>query len=285
MAGLPPTTGNIFFVDSGAAGAADNTERGKTTEQPFATIDYAVGQCTANNGDQILVMPGHAETVSAAGGLDMDVAGVTVIGLGDGPDQPTVTLDTADTADIDIDAAGITFINIHFVANFLDIATCFDVNADDFSIKGCRFTDTSTILNFLVVVQDAAATASDRITIENCRAIQKGAANTHFVNFAGTGDGHIVRGNHLMGNWETMCIGGAGIVTYCTITDNVIFNEVADADHCINMAATATGICARNMVTGGHATAGIVPGDLGALENYYEGNTTDLSGSIEPAIV
>jgi hypothetical protein len=263
MAGIPPTTGNVFFVDSGATGVAfDNAGWGTRTDQPFATIDFAVGQCTANNGDQIIVMPGHAETVSAAGGLALDVAGITIIGLGSGPDTPTVTLDTADTADVDVDAAGVTLINLHFVANFLDIATCFDVNADDFSVLGCRFTDTSTILNFLVVVQDAAATASDRITVENCRAIQKGAANTHFINFAGTGDGHIVRGNHLMGNWETMCIGGAGIVTYCTITDNVIFNEVADADHCINMGATATGICARNMVTGGHATAGIVPGDL-----------------------
>ena len=111
----------------------------------------------------------------------------------------------------------------------------------------------------------------------------KGAANTHFINMSAAQDGMRIEDNLLMGNWETMTIGGTGVVTYCTILRNTIFNEVTDADHCIAMAATSTGVMADNRVTGGHASAGIVVGDLGSLENYYEGNTTDLSGSLEPA--
>jgi hypothetical protein len=78
------TTGNIFFVDSGSATGANSVGAGQNPDAPFLTIDYAVGQCTANNGDIIYVMPGHAEVVAAAAGLDLDVAGITIVGLGSG---------------------------------------------------------------------------------------------------------------------------------------------------------------------------------------------------------
>lgn len=276
-----PTTGTIYYVDSGTG--SDSAGAGSRAA-PFATIDYAVGKCTANDGDIIIVFPGHAETVSAAAGLALDVAGITIVGLGSGANQPTVTLDTIISADIDVDAANITVENIHFRANFADITAAIDVNADDFTLRGCRFSEVAADMNCKIWIQDAAATASDRITVEGCTAKCLDAANTHFINFAGTGDGHIVRNNLLMGDWGTMCVGGAGVVTYCTIAHNLIFNAATDADVCISMAATATGICAYNACTGGHASQGIIPGDLGAIENYYEQHTSDLSGVIEPAI-
>ncbi len=270
--------GKRFHVNS--TGGADTFEGSKNA--PLATIQAAVDLCEDSRGDVIIVSPNHAEAFSAAAGIIFNKIGITVIGQGNGPITPTITLDTDVGADIDITAAGVTLVNLHFVANFQDIAVCLDVNADDFTIRGCRFTDNSATLNFKVCVQPGSANQSDRLKVLDCSCICKGAANTHFINFSAAQDGCVIRGNHLMGNWETMCIGGAGIVTYASILDNVIFNEVTDADHCINMGATATGVAAGNMVTGGHATAGIVPGDLGSLENYYEGNTTDFSGSLEP---
>ena len=96
--------GNIFWVDSGSG---SNTNDG-THVRPYATLDYAVGKCTANNGDLILAKAGHTETVTAAGGLDLDVAGITIIGLGNGSDRPTVNFTTAVTADMDVDADNIT---------------------------------------------------------------------------------------------------------------------------------------------------------------------------------
>lgn len=275
--------GSIFWVGSGVTGASDSDGYGRNPGAPFATIDYAVGKCTANAGDVILVLPGHAETVSAAGGLDLDIAGITIIGLGNGTLRPTITLDTADTADVDIDAANITIENVIFSANFADIAACIDVNADDFTLRKCHFQATATNMNFLVCVQDAAATASDRITIVGCTSHLVDASDTHFVNFAGTGDGHMIADNVLYGAWTTMCIGGAGIVTRCSILRNCILNVAAGADLCISMAATATGICAYNACGGGHASQGIIPGDLVAIENYYEQYTSDLSGLLEPA--
>lgn len=279
------TTGNIFFVDSGkTTTGADSAGFGQNPDAPCLTIDYAVGLCTANNGDLIVVMPGHAETVSAAADLALDVAGITVLGIGSGAAQPTVTFDTADTADVDIDAANVTVKNLHFIANFADVAAAIDVNADDFTLDSCRFSELATDMNALVWVQDAAAGGSDRITIKNCRAIGcLDALNTHFVNFAGTGTGHVVTGNTLIGDWGTMAIGGAGVITYCEISHNLIMNEASDNDSCINVAATATGIIAWNAAGGAAAQAnGIASGDCIAIENYYGVHTEDLSGILEP---
>ena len=154
--------GGHYYVDS-VSGSNNNS--GLTPDQAVATIDYAVGLCAADNGDIIYVLPKHAEVVSAAAGLDLDVAGITIIGIGSGAAQPTVTLDTADTADVDVDAASITVENINFVANFADIVAAIDVNADDFTLRGCRFTSAATNMNALIWIQDAAAGGSDRITV------------------------------------------------------------------------------------------------------------------------
>lgn len=273
---------NIFYVDSGHAGAS-TAGPGKNPKSPLSTIDAAVGKCTANNGDIIIVMPGHAETVSAAGGLDLDVAGITIVGIGRGTDQPTITLDTAATADVDVDAANVTVVNMHFRANFADITAAIDVNADDFSLLGCRFTEVATDMNALIWVQDAAAGGSDRITIDGCHVIALDAANTHFVNFAGTGAGHIVRNNFLHGDWGTMCIGGAGVVTSVLVADNVIKNVATDVDSCINFAATATGICVRNLAHGGAAQAnGFTGAQMSMNQNFYGVNAEDLSGILDP---
>lgn len=273
--------GDIFFVDSGSG--TDGAGYGKNPDSPVATIDYAVGLCTASQGDVIYVLPGHAETVSAAGGLDLDVAGISVVGLGKGSLQPTVTLDTADTADVDIDAANVTVENLHFIAGFADIVAMIDVNADDFTLRNCRFTQSAADLNALICVQDAAAGGSDRITIEGCHAIMYDASNTHFVNFAGTGTGHVVRDNILIGDWGTMAVGGAGVVTYATVIDNVIYNAATDNDACINFAATATGICMRNLCGGGAAQAnGVTATAMAIAENYYGVISEDLSAILDP---
>lgn len=275
------STGSRFFVHSGTG--TDAAGYGKNPDKPFATIDYAVGQCTASKGDVIIVMPGHAETVSAAGGLDLDVAGITVLGLGSGGLQPTVTLTTATTADVDVDAANITVENIHFVSGFADIVAAIDVNATDFTLRRCRFSQSAVDLNALIWVQDASGATSDRITIEDCHCIAYDAANTHFVNFAGTGTGHIVSRNILIGDWGTMCIGGAGVVTRATIVDNMISNAATDNDSCINFAATATGICMRNLCAGGAAQAnGVTATAMAIAENYYGVVTEDLSAILDP---
>ena len=87
---IPATTGTYFFVDSSTG---SNSYNGLDKNHPVATIDYAVGLCTANKGDIILVMPGHNEAITAATSLVVDVAGIQIIGLGVNQSRPMLDFD------------------------------------------------------------------------------------------------------------------------------------------------------------------------------------------------
>lgn len=137
-----------------------------TFDSPFATINYAVTQCVANRGDIIFVKPGHAETIADAVTLVLNIAGVAIIGLGNGSNRPTLTFSTAATANIPITAANVTISNILHIANFADIVSAYTATGTatpkGFNVDNCEFRDTSSILNFLkTVTGNATANSMD----------------------------------------------------------------------------------------------------------------------------
>jgi hypothetical protein len=271
---------DVWIVQSVHAAASDTAGFGTSPDAPFATLDYCISQMAS--GDVAICMPGHVETVAVAGGLDLDQAGIWIIGVGEGDLQPNINL-TDPASDVDIDAHNITVVHMRFTAAAADITAAIDVNAHDFTLRDCRFTGDNAGLNALIWVQDAAAGASNRITIEDCYLNDVDASNTHFINFAGTGTGHIIRRNVLIGDFGTMCIGGAGVVTLTTVMDNVINNASNVVDSCINFAAASTGICVRNLACGAAAQAnGITATAMTVAENYYGVVTEDLSAILDP---
>lgn len=125
-------TGNIFWVDSGSATGGDTVGHGGNPDAPFLTIDYAIGQCTADNGDIIYVMPGHAETITTAGAITCDVIGISIIGIGDGADRPTITWGSTDNAATWlITAASVKIKNILGVCGDDSLTSAFVVSAAD----------------------------------------------------------------------------------------------------------------------------------------------------------
>jgi hypothetical protein len=169
--------GKVFWVDNSTPGNGDFYTNGSdgnagTFRQPFATLQKAVTTARANKGDIIFVKPGHAETVSAAGGLVLSTAGIAIVGLGMGANRPTITLDTANTATITVTANNVTVSNFLFKANFLNIATCFAIAnaqvATDFTVDSSEFRDNSVILNFVSVVKvGTTANIADGLTFTN----------------------------------------------------------------------------------------------------------------------
>jgi hypothetical protein len=151
---LQNANGNVFHVDSNK-GSNGNTG---TFVKPFATIDYAVGRCTADQGDTIVVAAGHIETVVAAAGLDLDVAGITIIFLGEGANRGVIRFGTAVSADMDVDAANITMINPRFQANIDALTGPIDVNAANFKIINGEYYDGSSVDTTDCVVTAATAT-------------------------------------------------------------------------------------------------------------------------------
>jgi hypothetical protein len=155
--------GQAFYVDS-ATGS--NANDGTNWTEAVATLDYAVGLCTAGRGDIIYLAPGHAETGTAAAFADLDVAGITVIGIGSGSLKPTFTFGTATTCDWDIDAANITVRGVRFVNNIDSLAAFIDCNSDYFTIEDCEFVTSSTKEAVCFI---SMATTKDYLTVRRCR--------------------------------------------------------------------------------------------------------------------
>ncbi len=132
--------GNVFFVDSGHANASDTSGWGKNLTQPFATIDFAVGECTASNGDLIIVAPGHTESIDAAGALTLDTIGITILFLGSGSLRATLGLD-ATAGTILVTAANVTLIGPRFLTGIDAVVSALVVQAADFKLLGAEFYD------------------------------------------------------------------------------------------------------------------------------------------------
>lgn len=158
------TTGNVFYVDNGNGQAFDGMgDQGRAPTRPLKTLDYAVGRCTANNGDFIIVMPGHAENVSSAGAITCDVAGVTIIGLGEGAARPTFTWNSADnSATWDISAASVGIYNILGICGDDGLTKAFNVTAPDVTID-ITWRDPANVEAARCILGNASA---DRLTIK-----------------------------------------------------------------------------------------------------------------------
>jgi len=271
--------GDIYFVDSGSG--TDGSGYGKNPDSPFATVDYAIGQCTANQGDVIYVLPGHTETVDAAAAIDIDVAGIKIVGLGEGFTRPTFDFD-ADTSTIEVAAANCTIENCIFTASSADVAKAIDVNAVGFTIKDCLFLEDTTDEAFTVCILGATSNTSDYITVSNCKFICPDASASSCIQLVG-GQGHEVRDCVFMGDWSAGAIDLDNTPTYVLLLRNLIYNADDTADNLVNASATATGICAYN--GGGNADTQanqFTATAMAVVENYGGVISEDLSAILDP---
>lgn len=205
--------GEVFFVNStsvlpvnGVAGA-DSPASG-SYHRPFATIDYAIGQCTASRGDVIFVMPGHTETVSAASGIDVDVAGVAIIGLGSGALRPTINY-TATTSTLTMAAASCIMMNILHTGGIDAVVSPIVVSAADCIIANNEVRDVTGQM-----VDGILTTASaDRLKILNHVHDGAAAAGTNAGIALVGGDNIEITIDRMDGNFA---VGGIDVRTTAT---------------------------------------------------------------------
>ena len=165
-------TGNVWFVNTSATGGGIDSlsgGNGQSMAAPFKTLAFAITSATANNNDYIYIAQGSTITISSATSLLLNKAGITIIGLGNGASRPLFNYTTANTATIPVSADNIVVQNCRFSANFLSIATAFTVStAKHFILDNNLFFDTTSILNFLTIVQTTgAANTADGLTLTN----------------------------------------------------------------------------------------------------------------------
>lgn len=269
-------SGKIFIVgDSGTANLSMLKElfapdaEGKI--RFYSTVSSAVDACTASAGDVILVMPGHVETISAATSCDIDVAGVTIIGLGNGSNRPTFNFTTATTAQINIDAANVKFVNCIFDLTGVDaVAAGIDVNANDFTMERCRVimgdSDGQAVVGVL------SDTNIDRVSIVGCEFMGDTIAGPAAAIRLIGGVEHYIGHNRIQGSFSQAPL---ALVTTAplrvTIEHNDLKNDVGSGTASIQAVAGATGTVRYNTMHHTTDSAGgwiNTPGNLVSYENY-----------------
>jgi len=209
-----PHPGKVFYVADGDTagntpavpnrkGASDGNKG--TYLDPFKTLDYAIGQCLADRGDIIVVLPGYVDTLVAGAEIDVDVDGVTIVGVGTGDKMPLIQYDHAD-ATMEVNADNVTIMGLHFAASVTIVTIGLNIvdGADDFHIEGCRFS--AQLLGTDEFVDAISVTTSDRgvIAYNYFDMDEAGAASA--VHLVGVCLGCSIVGNYITGDYSAGCI-------------------------------------------------------------------------------
>lgn len=265
-------TGSVFFVCNATNANGSNGNAGTKPDQPLASIDYAIGLCTANKGDVIYVLPGHVETITAAAGVAADVAGVSIIGVGSGRLRPVVNYTTAVGASFDVTAANVRVRNLVFTPIGFDaITAAINVQAADFVLEDCDMQHANaTNQATLGILTNASGT---RLTVRNSRFYGTSDAGTNAAIRIVGGDGHRIENNVFSGAYASGTGPIENVTTACTNTivkDNCINNLTASCTKAMVFVAGSTGQISRNymqILSGTAPITGAAMSWTGA--NYY----------------
>lgn len=279
-------TGNVWFV---MTGGTDAVGYGRHPDAPFATIDYAIGQCTANQGDVIFVMPGHAETLATAGAIAADVAGVSIIGLGQGANRPTLSL-SATGSTIAVSAASVTFQNLRVTSTVNELVKIFNITAADCTIDAVDYIDPGAAFETLqFALTDSGA---DRLTIKNCvhYASTAGATAQLWIALVGCDQPRILDNTFILKLADaatSSVINGDASVTMAELGRNRIHLTGYSASllSAVLMTSGATGIHYDSRIYADvAAVTSINDFATGASFEVYCSNDADKNGILDPVV-
>lgn len=262
-AGPVLTTGSVFFVNNSVVGASDGN-LGTDPKKPLATIDYAIGKCTNGANDIIFVGPGHAETISSAFGIDIDVRGVQLIGIGYGELRPTINFAGATNASLRVGSQGrgVTIQNFLFTGGIDALTAPILIQGPD-----CRFLQNETrdvsgqATNFI-----GTNSAADRLLIDGWFHNGAIAAGAQCALFLSGCENPVVRNFRIIGNFSVGAID-------CRTTA-VIDLEIHDG---YIWTRNAADICVVDTITG--STGRIGPNIYGRLQDNAANITEAFTGA------
>lgn len=278
IAGVDRHPGNIFFVHSGTG--SDSVGRGRNPDKPVASLDYAIGLCTASKGDVIYILPGHAETIAATDGFDADVAGIKIVGIGWGALRPTFTF-TQTASQVNIGAHNVTIENLRFVGGVSAVVAGVQVEGKtDAVFRNCEwYWGATTGFDFIIGLELEAG--SHRAIIENCRFLAEpavaGAAVA--VKLTGASDNVIVRNNEFMGDYSTACVNGITTLSQgLMFLDNLVHNTDSGEPY-LEVLTGTTGVIAntRGLASAATVAANAVADAMAHCENFVVNTTGTIA--------
>lgn len=158
---------SLLWVNSGGSANSAAT----SPDLPITTVDAAINLANAaaagidSGEDYVMILPLHVETAGGAADFDIDVAGVQVVGLGNGATRPTFTLDTTtDTYAVGANGTGLS--NVIFLSSIDSQIVTLDIDATTgFMGEALEFRDSGADTGIIDTVD--FADESD-ITFKNC---------------------------------------------------------------------------------------------------------------------
>jgi hypothetical protein len=269
----PTVAGDSWYVDSGKSASGD----GKSWDYAVITLNEAIDLAAASNGDVIHVAPGHAETIDAATDVVPDVAGITVIGYGEGRQRPTFSWADAAAATFPISGADFVLKNMVFDGS----STANDGPTAMFTVTAAGF----KFINNEVIIADATEAAvlvitgsadADRMKIIGNRFYGTSAevGCTSAITFTGTAEDIEIGFNTFEADFGEGAIDSDQAVTQLNIHNNYIWNY-QNGDHAIQLDGNALGTIRNNhLVTDVYATS-LDPGKCDVFETYWEDDGID----------
>ena len=243
------TPGTTRYVDSTHGDASDTAGYGGDTSTPYATLDYAIGQCTADTGDIILVSPGHVEDLGAAASVDFDVAGITVVGLGQGSDRPRIDLN-ATNAIVSVGANNVHIQNITIRPSVADVVIGMDIEAGvtGTEIESCEWLIGETAATDECLIHLDIKAGCHDTKIQNCIfRSDDGTTPAVGVKLTGASNRVIIRNCIFMAPFSTAAINGITTLSEdIIIADNVM--KVKDGEPGIELFTGTTGTLIRNIM-------------------------------------
>lgn len=263
---LTPCGGRTFHVrGDGTSVLAYDDQYGQNTSDMnrrlWPSVASVLPYCVASRGDTILVHPNHTENIASADAWAF-VAGLKIIGLGQGATRPTFTFSAAGSTLV-ADVAGLTIKNCRFLcagpagSTALTVAAPFTVSGEGFHFLDnyCQvgidadqlctafFTTTAAADNMVIarntITASAAAAAITSMFLfvgadglkfigNDCKAGFASAA-TALVDFETTASLNVLVQGNLLHQWTSTSTGGLTCGAVAT-TGWILDNEFATED-------------------------------------------------------
>lgn len=229
----------------------------------LATWDAAYAKCSENNGDKILLAPGHSETFTTSGTkVTGDKAGVETISLGKGSDKATFTFENVD-ATMSFTAENQIINGVKFISGIDSIVTFATFSGAKCKMINCESEDAAgkEVIDAFIVTTDGKGFKAEKH--KHTGDISSGDANESIFNLTDVSDFEIK---------DSLFItkAGTGVIELPStakngLIDNCIFYVDGTSDLSLNIVDSDNDstIAVRNCF------------DLEAMSNFSGGNNGD----------
>lgn len=280
----PGVVGDIRYVSSGLG---TSSGPGWTPRTAYATVAQALSASAASNGDVILILPGHTESIGASG-LAWNKAGVSIIGLGTGNLRPTFTWHTTDAV-VTVSGANMLIQNIITTCDLDEVVSMFLVTGAGVTFDTVDYKDPGASVQAIQWLLTTAA--ADQLTIKNCFHVQNAAAGSaqKWIQLVGTDHTRILDNTFLFtaaASTSSHLVSGTTAVVNAQIGRNQGTWLGATITGVLSCVTGSTGIMHDNRFFTGtsvSATTAYAGDGMAFMDNKHQ-DTASTSGYLNPAV-